>query len=241
MVDSVEAIQAPKPGEAISSTPTRENPRQVNPGSEESVLKSPKNPIPARSEWTDELHNLSLSSMDSSFLDQLYNNENRSNDLLGCLPIVTRNPTTKGLALGSNCLVSCQFKVLQNGCWQTHNFDRKRIRFEIKNETLHLLENPWIQHFTSRSRPLNQTDSKELTSRARHSGRPTSPKQQHPFCSHNWHRDPRGVNAEVSDQNFVDMESEEEHRTRMARGKRAKTEGSKAPIKDESCLDAVLP
>ncbi|URE07270.1 hypothetical protein MUK42_20482 [Musa troglodytarum] len=108
MVDSVEAIQAPKPGEAISSTPTRENPRQVNPGSEESVLKSPKNPIPARSEWTDELHNLSLSSMDSSFLDQLYNNENRSNDLLGCLPIVTRNPTTKGLALGSNCLVSCQ-------------------------------------------------------------------------------------------------------------------------------------
>lgn len=39
MVDSVEAIQAPKPGEAISSAPTRENPREVNPGSEESVLK----------------------------------------------------------------------------------------------------------------------------------------------------------------------------------------------------------
>ncbi|THU66240.1 hypothetical protein C4D60_Mb05t12060 [Musa balbisiana] len=227
MVDSVEAIQAPKPGEAISSAPTRENPREVNPGSEESVLKSPKTPILARIVWTDELHNLYLSFMESSFLDQLYINENRSNDLLGCLHIEIRNPTTKDLALSSNFLVSCQLKVLQKGCWQTHNFDRKRIRFEIKNETWHLLENPWIQHFTSRSRRLNQMDSNELTSRARHSGRPTRPIQQHPFCPHNWHRHPRGGNAEVSDQNFVDMESEEEHRTRMARAKRAKTESSK--------------
>ncbi|CAL9751665.1 unnamed protein product [Musa acuminata subsp. burmannicoides] len=230
MVDSVEAIQAPKPGEAISpeiySASTRENQRDVNPGSEESVRKSPKTPILARIVWTDETHNLYLSFMESSFVDQLYINENRSNDLLGCLHIAIRNPTTKDLALGSNFLVSCQLKVLQKGCWQTHNFDPKRIRFEIKNESWHLLENPWIQHFTSRSRRLNQMDSNELTSRARHSGRPTRPIQQHPFCPRNWHRHPRGGNAEVSDQNFVDMESEEEHRTRTARAKRAKTESN---------------
>ncbi|RWW17807.1 hypothetical protein GW17_00018242 [Ensete ventricosum] len=109
MVDSAESIQEPKPGEAISpeisSTPKRENPREVNPGSEESVLKSLGTPIPA---WTDEMHNMYLSSMESSFVDQLYNDESRPNDVLGCPTIVTRNPTTNDLGLGSDCLFSCQ-------------------------------------------------------------------------------------------------------------------------------------
>ncbi|KAJ8505619.1 hypothetical protein OPV22_006505 [Ensete ventricosum] len=235
MVDSAESIQEPKPGEAISpeisSTPKRENPREVNPGSEESVLKSLGTPIPA---WTDEMHNMYLSSMESSFVDQLYNDESRPNDVLGCPTIVTRNPTTNDLGLGSDCLFSCQFKVLRKGCWQTHKFDRKWIRFEIENETLHLFDNPWIQHFTARSRPLNQMDANEVTSRARDSPRPTSPRQQHPFCSHNRHRDPREADAEVSDQNFVDMESQGERRPRMARWKRAKTESSQAPDQNGS-------
>lgn len=72
------------------------------------LFQSPKTPILARIVWTDETHNLYLSFMESSFVDQLYINENRSNDLLGCLHIAIRNPTTKDLALGSNFLVSCQ-------------------------------------------------------------------------------------------------------------------------------------
>lgn len=61
--------------------------------------------LPAK--WTDEKHNPYLNSMESSFVNQLYNNENASSDLLGFLPLGTPKPMKLG-STSNFCHFSCQ-------------------------------------------------------------------------------------------------------------------------------------
>ncbi|XP_042399975.1 cold-regulated protein 27-like [Zingiber officinale] len=98
-------------------------------GSDDSV-KSDYQALFLPTKWTDEKHNLYLNSMESSFLNQLYNNENGSSDLLDFLP---PKPMKKLGSTSNFCQFSCQFDFLGTS---SHNFVRKRTQFEMKNELI---------------------------------------------------------------------------------------------------------
>ncbi|RZC54889.1 hypothetical protein C5167_013744 [Papaver somniferum] len=102
---------------------------------------------PSVTEWTDEKHRLYLSSMEASFVKQLYNLGSRSTDLLGGREInkLDLNSSKRSNAISS----SGQFKVLRVGSWQKINFERAQPQLEIADETHAFPNNQWIQHFRS--------------------------------------------------------------------------------------------
>lgn len=171
-------------------------------------------------EWNDEKHNLYLNSMEASFISQLYSSGYCSKDLLGWLPMLAQKHT-KPSRSNCNSLPSGQFKVLHRGCWETLNYERTRTRADTKNEIRLLSASPWIQHFRSpiigRELHLMLTDQmndNELASRTTHfesqrpEGESTTAEQFQACCSWIYHQDSVGSNTEVSDQNFVDRDSE---------------------------------
>ncbi|RWW80176.1 hypothetical protein BHE74_00011504, partial [Ensete ventricosum] len=98
--------------------------------------------------WTDEKHALFLNSIEASFVNELYNEEYHSRAFLGQL---SRIKTHKG-SCGpyKNDLKSGQvFKVLQTGCQESFRFDGDKNHAGMKNGSLPLSANPWIQHFRS--------------------------------------------------------------------------------------------
>ncbi|OAY66679.1 uncharacterized protein LOC109721207 [Ananas comosus] len=151
--------------------------------------------------WTDEKHTLYLNSMEASFVDQLYNNEYHSMDLLG------RSPRPQKYSSPS------QFKVLRGGCWENLIFERSKSRVGNRNETRHLSGNPWIRHFRSYS---SGKDVNAGTSQRSEDRKPTVQSTQQESwlpeketaCSQLSHQDLIDRSTEVSDQNFVDEEVE---------------------------------
>ncbi|XP_029116484.1 cold-regulated protein 27 isoform X2 [Elaeis guineensis] len=183
-------------------------------------------------EWTDEKHNLYLNSIEASFTSQLCRNGHHSKDSLGWLPMLTpKHPKPAG----SNCNSLLSGQVLRKGCWETLNYERTRTHADIEKE-IHLLSaNPWIQHFKS---PIigrevhlmltDQMDNNELASQARHfesqrhKGESTTAEQFQAWGSQIYRQDSVGSNTEVSDQNFVDKDSEGEKFGGSSRRKRVR-------------------
>ncbi|XP_074583941.1 cold-regulated protein 27-like [Curcuma longa] len=196
-------------------------------GSSDDSVKSDFQTLFLPTKWTDEKHNLYLNCMESSFINQLYNKENSSSDLLDFLPPVTPKPMKKLGSTSNFCHFSCQFEFLGTS---SQNFARKRTQFEMKNGTRQLFENPWIRHFTSRG-TLNQVDSNELINRAMPS-RNASTNQKQADSSHMSRQHYAGNIAEVSDQNFDDVDSEGQSEEQVA--KRKKSHSVEPPVKDSS-------
>jgi hypothetical protein len=78
--------------------------------------------------WTDERHTLYITSMESSFMDQL---------------------NKRGRDANHNDSSANGFKVLRGGVWEKLNFERTNARAPVTGKC-HLPANPWIQRFRPR-------------------------------------------------------------------------------------------
>ncbi|XP_059454040.1 cold-regulated protein 27 isoform X2 [Corylus avellana] len=182
-------------------------------------------------EWTDEKHSLYLKSMETSFVNQLY----ESMDLLGFCRL--SDPTFSRKKHFSTLTPSGQFKVHRNGSWQRINFERAAdLQVKKEDESDGFLANPWIQHFRPGCTPdvvafADVRKNAASTSQATCYLKQTPASHSHP-CHHNF----VGSDTEVSDQNFVDDEVEGEKESQMCNAK--KTESL---VIDASSNDQVVP
>ncbi|XP_072991389.1 cold-regulated protein 27-like [Typha latifolia] len=177
--------------------------------------------IPNR--WTDEKHMLYLSSMEASFVNQLYNSEHHSKDLLGWSP-KTQKLTNLPRSDGNHLL---QFKVLRKGCWENLKFERAKTRVDNGNESHPLHANPWIQHFRYKNAKNHQvddfeSDSQSIRREGQQHGKETKCSTELPTCHHTNHQDLIDRSTEVSDQNFVDEVVGGAESSRTSRKKRSR-------------------
>ncbi|XP_008805274.2 cold-regulated protein 27-like [Phoenix dactylifera] len=196
--------------------------------------------------WTDEKHNLYLSSIEASFVSQLYSSKYNSKDLLGSLSRTQIRRNSSGSNASS--LTSGQYKVLQGGCWENLKFERAKRCKDIENEPRSLSSNPWIRHFRSPSTgkgtrlTSNQVNDRVLATQeievaTQSHGREAINTKQLLSCPHICLQDSVGSTTEVSDQNFVDDEFEQmKQSSRTYRKKRPRT-----AVADRLVNDQVVP
>ncbi|XP_047081942.1 cold-regulated protein 27-like [Lolium rigidum] len=141
--------------------------------------------------WTDETHTLYISSMETSFMDQLYNHGSKANH---------KDPSGDG------------FKVLRGGVWEKLKFERTNACAPVSSKC-RLPASPWIRHFRPREYSGNTGGDGEETSVGDHeSGVRTV--HGRTLLSHGRELGASKAailvaeNAEVSDQNFSDDEAE---------------------------------
>jgi len=152
--------------------------------------------------WTDERHMLYISSMEASFVHQLYNHGNHPHN-----------------AHGNG------FKVLRRGVWEYIKYERTNPRVQSGTKCC-LPANPWIQHFRPRDCGSNaQSDGLEASVGDHESGTQTNRKRLSVSHGREWEAckgDNKllGESTEVSDQNFADDEAEVEAESSKARKKR---------------------
>lgn len=202
---------------------------------------------PLVTEWTDEKHRLYLSSMEASFVKQLYNLGSRSTDLLGGRE---RNKLDLNSSRRSNAISSSgQFKVLRGGSWQKINFERAQPQLDIADETHALPNNQWIQHFRSGDKQ-REVSSASLKDGCAHSSHATYVREQkmvscgvttssiHFSAGHKrlYHQDSIESNTEVSDQNFDD-----EDYKKAPISIKCKTKRKKTAVTSNSAKDQVVP
>ncbi|XP_026455861.1 uncharacterized protein LOC113356845 isoform X1 [Papaver somniferum] len=200
---------------------------------------------PSVTEWTDEKHRLYLSSMEASFVKQLYNLGSRSTDLLGGREInkLDLNSSKRSNAISS----SGQFKVLRVGSWQKINFERAQPQLEIADETHAFPNNQWIQHFRSGDKQ-REVSSASLKDGCAPSSHATYLREQkmvscgvttiHFSAGHKrlYHQDSIESNTEVSDQNFDDEDYKKAPISIKCKAKRKKT-----AVTSNSAKDQVVP
>lgn len=96
--------------------------------------------------WTDESHTRYISSMEASFIDQLYNHGHNEN----------RNDSSDN-----------GFKVLRRGVWEKLKFERTNASARVGGE-YRLPASPWIRHYRPRDCSINKRDHGEETSAGDH-------------------------------------------------------------------------
>ncbi|CAN6285446.1 unnamed protein product [Urochloa humidicola] len=153
--------------------------------------------------WTDERHMLYISSMEASFIDQLYNHGHH-----------LHNTNGNG------------FKVLRRGVWEYIKYEKTNARAQIGAKCC-VPASPWIQHFRPRDCGSNaQSDGLEEASVGDHeSGTQTNGERLSVSCGREWEackgqKKILDESTEVSDQNFADDEAEVEAESSKARKKR---------------------
>lgn len=152
--------------------------------------------------WTDERHMLYISSMEASFVDQLYNHGNHPQDANGA-----------------------GFKVLRRGVWEYIEYEKTSAPVRSGAKCC-VPANPWIRHFRPRDCGSNaQSDAVEASVGDHESG--TQASRKGPSVSHGRERgackgEPQILHesTEVSDQNFADDEAEAETESMKACKKR---------------------
>lgn len=201
-------------------------------------------------EWTDEKHSLYLNSMEASFVDQLYSNKYHWKDLHSWSSRTQKHTNSQGI--GTKTVSSGQFKVLRRGCWEKINFEKAaKCHNDTETEPFILSANPWIQHFRAASsigkelhvpssKQMDVTDSftQPMNLINQSNERTATTSVQFPCCPHVSCQDSVGCCAEVSDQNFVDQEAEEQEKLSITcRKKKAKVAATNEP----SFKDQVVP
>ncbi|KAF8776098.1 hypothetical protein HU200_003782 [Digitaria exilis] len=151
--------------------------------------------------WTDERHMLYISSMEASFVDQLYNHGHHPHNTIG-----------NG------------FKVLRRGVWEYIKYEKTNARVQSGTKCC-LPASPWIQHFRARDCGSNaQSDGLEASVGDHESGTQTNTERVSVSRGREWKASKgNGLLAEsteVSDQNFADDEAEVEAESSKARKKR---------------------
>ncbi|XP_020586699.1 uncharacterized protein LOC110028958 [Phalaenopsis equestris] len=166
-------------------------------------------------EWTDEKHNLYLSSMETTFVNQLYGKEHLSGNFMGWLSRTQKK--TDSSQSNPNKNNSDQFKVLRHGRWEDFKFDLAKSKAVNGNESRHLSANSWVQHFKPSAGKHPQAsvdvDNNGFSSRSIKLNSPTNEKRTcakplplgYPLM---FHQGSISSRAEVTDQNFVDTEYE---------------------------------
>ncbi|WVZ55715.1 hypothetical protein U9M48_006340 [Paspalum notatum var. saurae] len=148
--------------------------------------------------WTDERHMMYISSMEASFVDQLYHPQNTNGN---------------------------GFKVLRRGVWEYIKYEKTNARVQSGTKCC-LPANPWIQHFRPRDCGSDtQSDGLEASVGDHESG--TQANQERLSVSHGrecegckGEKRLLDESTEVSDQNFADDEAEVEAESRKACKKR---------------------
>ncbi|KAG6524213.1 cold-regulated protein 27-like [Zingiber officinale] len=187
--------------------------------------------------WTDEKHITFLNDIESSFVNELYNEKYDSS---ACHRWLSRMKMHKGSC--GQCESDKkpgQLKVLRMGCWENFVYDRNENDAETETDFIPFSANPWIQHF----RPTIITKEKCLLSSDKidnshligpsvhlendgHYGEVTSSK-------HNCCQGSVGSSAEASDQNFIDDELISEKRSSISRKRRLGTRVVHDSINDQ--------
>ncbi|THG21469.1 hypothetical protein TEA_001087 [Camellia sinensis var. sinensis] len=196
-------------------------------------------------EWTNEKHSLYLKSMEASFVNDLYN----SFDLLGWRSQRQHSSDSKlsGQKHASTRSSSGQFKVLRGGCWGKIDFERHESQLDKADGSGVLLANPWIRHFRPSFRHQIVTSSAlqeksaignpavhvngkmALTSTALAANLEQFPARHAHLCDD----DSADSNTEVTDQNFIDDDIEEEKANHPCNAKRIKASVVAAPSNDQ--------
>ncbi|KAI3991984.1 hypothetical protein MKX01_014875 [Papaver californicum] len=202
---------------------------------------------PLVTEWTDEKHRLYLSSIEASFVKQLYNLDSCSAGLLGGREI---NKLDLNSSRRSNTISSSgQFKVLRGGSWKKINFERAQPQLNIADETHALPKNQWIQLFRSGDKQ-REVSSASLKDDCAPSSHATYVKEQkmvscgvttssiHFSAGHKriCHQDSIESNTEVSDQNFDDEDYKKAPLSIKCKAKRKRT-----VVTSNSAKDQVVP
>ncbi|CAL4912943.1 unnamed protein product [Urochloa decumbens] len=152
--------------------------------------------------WTDERHMLYISSMEASFIDQLYNHGHRPHN-------------TNGNG----------FKVLRRGVWEYIKYEKTNARAQSGTKCC-VPASPWIQHFRPRDCGSNaQSDGLEASVGDDESGTQTNRERLSVSRGREWEackgeKQLLIASTEVSDQNFADDEAEVEAESSKARKKR---------------------
>ncbi|KAJ6818158.1 uncharacterized protein M6B38_407445 [Iris pallida] len=167
-------------------------------------------------EWTNKKHSLYLDNMEASFVNQLYNRENRSNDLVRWLSR-TKTCTNKYVPDPENQTFG-QFKVPPRDCWDKVKFKRMASEDDIRKHSHPLSKNLWIQHF----RPSSASNEPHLSS---------ANEMDNSDLACESIQESVGRMTEASDQNFVDMEVERGEELRRCSKKRSRPATS--PTKDQ--------
>ncbi|CAL4929434.1 unnamed protein product [Urochloa decumbens] len=147
--------------------------------------------------WTDERHMLYISSMEASFIDQLYNHGH--------------HPHNNG------------FKVLRRGVWEYIKYEKTNARSQSGTKCC-VPASPWIQHFRPRDCDSNaQSDGLEASVGDHESGTQTNREKLSVSRGREWEAckgENQLLDEKVSDQNFADDEAEFEAESSKALKKR---------------------
>ncbi|XP_057949341.1 cold-regulated protein 27-like isoform X2 [Malania oleifera] len=170
---------------------------------------------PTSTEWTDEKHSLYLKSMEASFVNQLYKHDHFPVDWADWNPQKIRNPIHRSHRSGGR-VFSGHFKVFRDNCWKVVNFKTNRPDLSIEND---FLGGAWVQHFRA-AHILQDTKSKEEAAISLRRKRKT-----HYYGIPANSKGPLDT-AEVSDQNFVNEDPEEESLALYAAGGKGTKIGS---------------
>ncbi|KAL6867242.1 hypothetical protein ACP4OV_015266 [Aristida adscensionis] len=165
--------------------------------------------------WTDERHMLYISSMEASFLDQLYNHGHHSHN-------------TNGNG----------FKVLRRGVWEHIKYEKTNACKQTGTK-YRLPANPWIQHFRPRDCGSNaRSDGLEASVGDHESGTQTNRERSSVSHGRKWgacngRNQLVAESTEVSDQNFADDEVEVDAESSKACKKRRLSSASTAVLNDQ--------
>ncbi|XP_072147139.1 cold-regulated protein 27 isoform X2 [Setaria viridis] len=150
--------------------------------------------------WTDERHMLYISSMEASFVDQLYNHRHRPHN-------------TNGNG----------FKVLRRGVWEYIKYEKTNARAQSGTKCC-VPASPWIRHFRPRDCGSNaQSDGLEASVGDHESGTQTNGERLSVSRGRKWEAckgENQLLDEKVSDQNFADEEAEVEAESSKARKER---------------------
>lgn len=188
----------------------------------------------SNTEWTDEKHSLYLKSMETTFVDQLYD----SMELLGWHLEKANflDPQTRQMNKHPSS-PSGQFKVLRDGCWKKVDFERPHLQVEKADDgSRDLLKSRWIQHFRPASR-IARLGSHKVGSSGKGKKALTyasagNPEQFHACHSYFGNQVDSG-NSEVTDQNFVDEDMGGRKGSNISSAKKAKTSGTDSLDNDQ--------
>lgn len=178
-------------------------------------------------QWTDEKHSLYLNSMEASFVNQLYD----SFDTLGGFsqPEYLSEPNNWGQMNDGVATPSGQFKVFKDGSWARVNFSnfrREMARPKQAQKSDPILVNPWIQHYRSSGRHHTRTSPT-------FQGQVPVSTVVNPMAFQFGCQDSVDCNTEMTDQNFVDEDSEEEKKSRKRHQKCRKVSAATASSNDQ--------
>ncbi|XP_074565592.1 cold-regulated protein 27-like [Curcuma longa] len=172
--------------------------------------------------WTDAKHVIFLNCIESSFVNELYNEKYDSNAFHGWLSRMKMHKGSCGQCEYDQ--KAGQFKVLRMSSWKNFIYDMDKKDAETETGLMPLSANPWIQHFRPtcimKEKNLKSSDKIDYSVHLEndgHYGEGTSSK-------HNCCQDSVGSSAEVSDQNFIDDELISEKRSTISLKRRLGTQ-----------------